>query len=127
MSESHTEDSAAVCPVLPAGEYDSIPKSVPLIIAFVPTVGTFVLIRVLKDVKSVVKISVNVLSSNPLVNIIRIERDEAIERKPASTKAQLNEATLSSNTGNRVKVTQADDSFESTELQHILSLAGIRK
>jgi hypothetical protein len=53
--------------------------------------------------------------------------NEAIERKPASSKAQLNEATLSSNTGNRVKVTQADDSFESTELQHILSLAGIKK
>lgn len=53
--------------------------------------------------------------------------NEAIERKPASNKTQLNEATLSTNTGNRVKVTQADDSFESTELQHILSLAGIKK
>lgn len=53
--------------------------------------------------------------------------NEAIERKPAFVKAQLNEATLSSQTGNRVKVTHADDSFESTELQHILSLAGIKK
>jgi bifunctional N-acetylglucosamine-1-phosphate-uridyltransferase/glucosamine-1-phosphate-acetyltransferase GlmU-like protein len=53
--------------------------------------------------------------------------NEAIERKPASSKAQLNEATLSSNTGNRVKVTRADDSFETSELQHILSLAGIKK
>lgn len=53
--------------------------------------------------------------------------NEAIERKPASSKAQLNEATLSANTGNRVKVTQADDSFETSELQHILSLAGIKK
>ena len=53
--------------------------------------------------------------------------NEAVERKPASSKTQLNEATLSSNTGNRVKVTQDEDSSESSELKHILSLAGIRK
>jgi len=53
--------------------------------------------------------------------------NEAIERKPAATKPQLNEATLSSNTGNRVKVTQEEASEETSELKHILSLAGIRK
>jgi len=53
--------------------------------------------------------------------------NEAVERKPAAAKPQLNEATLSANTGNRVKVTQDEDSGESSELNHILSLAGIRK
>ena len=53
--------------------------------------------------------------------------NEAVERKPASSKTQLNEATLSTNTGNRVKVTQDEESVDSSELKHILSLAGIRK
>jgi S-adenosylmethionine:diacylglycerol 3-amino-3-carboxypropyl transferase len=53
--------------------------------------------------------------------------NEAIERKPASSKTQLNEATLSANTGNRVMVTQDEESGDSSELNHILSLAGIRK
>jgi electron transfer flavoprotein alpha subunit len=53
--------------------------------------------------------------------------NEAIERKPAPAKAQLNEATLSSNTGNRAKVAQDEGSSEASELNHILSLAGIRK
>lgn len=53
--------------------------------------------------------------------------NEAVERKPVATKPQLNEATLSSNTGNRVKVTQDEESVDSSELNHILSLAGIRK
>jgi len=53
--------------------------------------------------------------------------NEAIERKPEAAKAQLNEATLSTNTGNRVKVTHEEESRDSSELQHILSLAGIRK
>jgi len=53
--------------------------------------------------------------------------NEAVERKPVAAKSQLNEATLSSNTGNRVKVTQDEDSIDSSELNHILSLAGIRK
>lgn len=52
--------------------------------------------------------------------------NEAAVRKPESARAQLTEATLSSNTGNRVKVTQ-DESTDSSELKHILSLAGIRK
>ena len=53
--------------------------------------------------------------------------NEAVERKPATVKSQLNEATLSSNTGNRVMVTQDEESTDSSELKHILSLAGIRK
>lgn len=53
--------------------------------------------------------------------------NEAVERKPASTKTQLNEATLSANTGNRAKVAQADESSDTSDLQKILSLAGIRK
>lgn len=52
--------------------------------------------------------------------------NEAIERKPAAQKAQLNEATLSAKTGNRAKVAH-EDSSDSSELNHILSLAGIRK
>jgi len=52
--------------------------------------------------------------------------NEAVERKPVSTQTQLNEATLSAKTGNRAKVAQ-EESSESSELNHILSLAGIRK
>jgi len=53
--------------------------------------------------------------------------NEAIERKPVAAKPQLNEATLSANTGNRAKVAQADESEDSSDLRKILSLAGIRK
>ncbi len=53
--------------------------------------------------------------------------NEAIERKPASVKTPLNEATLSSKTGNRAEVAQGADSEESSDLRKILSLAGIRK
>jgi hypothetical protein len=53
--------------------------------------------------------------------------NEAIERKPVAVKPQLNEATLSSRTGDRVKVTQDEESVDSSELSKILSLAGIRK
>jgi len=53
--------------------------------------------------------------------------NEAAVRKPESAKTQLTEATLSANTGNRVKVTQEEESNDSSELNHILSLAGIRK
>lgn len=53
--------------------------------------------------------------------------NEAIERKPVAAKPQLNEATLSANTGNRARVAQEEESTESSELNHILSLAGIRK
>ena len=52
--------------------------------------------------------------------------NEAAARKPESARAQLTEATLSSNTGNRAKVAQ-ETSTEVSELNHILSLAGIRK
>lgn len=53
--------------------------------------------------------------------------NEAVERKPAPVKGQLNEATLSAKTGDRVKVTQADESTDTSDLMKILSLAGIRK
>jgi hypothetical protein len=53
--------------------------------------------------------------------------NEAVERKPGTAKAQLNEATLSVQTGNRVDSTQTEESGDSSELQKILSLAGIRK
>jgi len=51
--------------------------------------------------------------------------NEASARKPES-KTQLNEATLSVNTGDRAKVAQPEDSEESADLNKILSLAGIR-
>ena len=51
--------------------------------------------------------------------------NEAIERKPASTKTQLNEATLTAKTGDRANA-QVEAS-DVSELKHILSLAGIRK
>ena len=53
--------------------------------------------------------------------------NEAAVRKPESAKTQLTEATLSAKTGDRVKVTQDEESSDSSELKHILSLAGIRK
>jgi len=53
--------------------------------------------------------------------------NEAAERKPTSARTQLTEATLSANTGNRAKVAQEEESVDSSELNHILSLAGIRK
>lgn len=53
--------------------------------------------------------------------------NEATDRKPASSKTQLNEATLTANTGNRAKVAQVEGTDETSELKHILSLAGIRK
>jgi hypothetical protein len=53
--------------------------------------------------------------------------NEAVERRPA-VKPQLNEATLTSKNGNRAVVAQVEASTEeASELQHILSLAGIRK
>jgi hypothetical protein len=53
--------------------------------------------------------------------------NEVSDRKPEPTKAKLNEATLTAKTGDRAMVAQAVGSEDSTELQHILSLAGIRK
>ena len=52
--------------------------------------------------------------------------NEAVARKPASTKTQLNESTLSAKTGNRA-IAQSEDSQETSELNKILSLAGIKK
>lgn len=52
--------------------------------------------------------------------------NEATSRKPAP-KAQLNEATLTAKTGDRAGVAQSDESSDSSDLQKILSLAGIRK
>ena len=52
--------------------------------------------------------------------------NEAVGRKPVSSPTQLNEATLSAKTGNRAKVAQ-EESTEALELNHMLSLAGIRK
>jgi hypothetical protein len=53
--------------------------------------------------------------------------NEAAARKPEPARTQLTEATLSSNTGNRARAAQEEISEESSELKHILSLAGIRK
>jgi hypothetical protein len=53
--------------------------------------------------------------------------NEAVERKPVSIKTQLNEATLSAKTGNRAEVAQSANTEDSSDLQKILSLAGIRK
>ena len=51
--------------------------------------------------------------------------NEAVERNPASSKTQLNEATLTAKTGDRANA-QVEAS-DVSELKHILSLAGIRK
>ena len=53
--------------------------------------------------------------------------NEAGVRKPAATKPQLNEATLSEKTGNRAVVAHTEESYDSLELNKILSLAGIKK
>lgn len=53
--------------------------------------------------------------------------NEAVERKPALRKAQLNEATLSAKTGDRAMVAQVGESDDSSDLKKILSLAGITK
>jgi hypothetical protein len=53
--------------------------------------------------------------------------NETTERKPVAAKPQLNEATLSAKTGDRVNNTQEEVSEDASELKHILSLAGIRK
>jgi hypothetical protein len=53
--------------------------------------------------------------------------NEAAVRKPESTKTQLTEATLSAKTGNRAEVAHEETSDDVSELNHILSLAGIRK
>jgi hypothetical protein len=52
--------------------------------------------------------------------------NEAAVRKPVQ-RTQLTEATLTANTGNRSRVDQVEGTDESSELKHILSLAGIRK
>lgn len=51
--------------------------------------------------------------------------NEAVDRKPAS-RTQLNEATLTAKTGDRARA-QIEESVDTSELNHILSLAGIRK
>ena len=54
--------------------------------------------------------------------------NEAAVRKPEPQKTQLTEATLSAKTGDRARTAQEEEiSEESSELKHILSLAGIRK
>jgi predicted DNA-binding protein YlxM (UPF0122 family) len=53
--------------------------------------------------------------------------NEAFERKPVSTKRQLTEASLSEMTGNRAEVARTEDSEDASDLNKILSLAGIRK
>lgn len=53
--------------------------------------------------------------------------NETTARKPEAAKTQLTEATLTANTGNRAKVAQEEVSVDASELNHILSLAGIRK
>ena len=53
--------------------------------------------------------------------------NEAETRKPALGKTQLNEATLSARSGDRARVAQTEESQDSSDLQKILSLAGIKK
>ena len=53
--------------------------------------------------------------------------NEVSDRKPVSNKTQLNESALSVKTGDRAMVAQAVESEDSTELKHILSLAGLKK
>lgn len=54
--------------------------------------------------------------------------NEAVGRKPEfSGRTQLNEATLTARTGNRAMAAQGEVSDDTSELNHILSLAGIRK
>jgi hypothetical protein len=53
--------------------------------------------------------------------------NEAAARKPEAAKTQLTEATLSAKTGNRAEVAQEEVTEDTSELNHILSLAGIRK
>lgn len=53
--------------------------------------------------------------------------NEVAERKVGTTKAQLNEATLSAKTGDRAVVAQVGESDDSSDLKKILSLAGITK
>lgn len=53
--------------------------------------------------------------------------NEANVRKPVTTRAQLNEATLSAKTGDRARVAHTEESEDSSDLRKILSLAGIRK
>jgi hypothetical protein len=85
-----------------------------------------------KDKKSVMK---ELLESVKTVNLqgaynkyLPSVLNEAIERKPESRVTQLNEATLSANTGNRAKVAQnGDDREASLELNRILALAGRTK
>lgn len=53
--------------------------------------------------------------------------NEASSTKPETTKTQLNEATLSAKTGDRARVAQEEGNEDTSELNQILSLAGIRK
>jgi predicted DNA-binding protein YlxM (UPF0122 family) len=54
--------------------------------------------------------------------------NEAIERKPALVRGQLNEASLSAKTGNRAEIAQGSDvDSDSLDLQRILALAGTKK
>ncbi len=53
--------------------------------------------------------------------------NETSVNKPVAAKPQLNEATLTTKTGDRVVPAAQEVSGESSELKHILSLAGIRK
>jgi hypothetical protein len=53
--------------------------------------------------------------------------NEAEARKPALSKTQLNEASLSAKTGDRARVAQTEESSDSSDLRKILSLAGIKQ
>ena len=53
--------------------------------------------------------------------------NEAEPRKAVFGKTQLTEATLSAKTGDRARVAQTEESDYSSELKHIVSLAGIKK
>lgn len=53
--------------------------------------------------------------------------NEAEARKPALSKTQLNEASLSAKTGDRARVAQTEESSDSSDLRKILALAGIKQ
>lgn len=53
--------------------------------------------------------------------------NEATSNKPAPARGQLNEATLSTKTGDRAPIAQTDASDDASELRKIITLAGIRK
>lgn len=53
--------------------------------------------------------------------------NETSSSKPVANKTQLNEATLSTKTGNRAEVARTEDTEDALDIRKMVSLAGIRK